>query len=586
MRNNISKKNASLAWVAIIGLIVTLFAPAGLAAAGFSSPVSGDSAAGSSSPVSDDSSVGNDSSVGSDSSVADDSSVASDSPVADDSSVDPDSDGDDTGIRLQLFIRVVNDNGGTLGPEDFTVDFWFDPLSATLSDGDETWLEPGEEFRVWARTPTGYSYSDVYCYGHDFNDIIEIAVGDLGVISGHYKLSPDVLEVDCEVTFYDRQPQVFFDLPYVEGESTFHEQTVSIKGEVKRGTSPSFRLDAGTYPVDVAVDGYTLDQLDCSSSLDASRERYFPLAPDGETLTVRVGQNVFCGTVFVPNPETGIKIVHNVANDDGGTATSEYPTATLESLSGNSVPLPDDTYIEVDAGTYQLDVELAGYTTQLTSCTDDITGAEISLSAGEIVITDGANIVCEANHDDIPARVLFDTNFSYGSPDARLVFGDRTVRAGQFRVLPAGQYPTTAKHIHGYTFTGVTCVDQHGNTQSAPQYFGSIDLENGDFYTCTYSYEAKPIRVLFQVAVINDNNGALDQTSPRITFGHVTTRHNQFRVLPAGDYDLGASVPDGYELTATTCEDRYGRPVIMNGNTVEGTPKLWLTCTYTFNDLP
>ena len=279
-------------------------------------------------------------------------------------------------------------------------------------------------------------------------------------------------------------------------------------------------------------------------------------------------------TVTYTAVETRLTVDVEVVNNHGGTLEPSdfWTVANLPNGSQNGY-----VYSEVDSRYKRLPI----------TCSDDASGEPIARVGSRVALDPGQQVTCTVVYDDRPAGISFATSIDDPTLDARLALGNTTTRSGQYRSRDAGEYVLDARPLAGYAFVGTQCVSGGSTTNVVPG--ESHRFENGSLTTCTYHFEPadQPVRVLFNVEIINDDQGIATASTPRLTFGEITTRSGQFRKTTWGQRSLGALPLAGYELRSVNCTDRFDQFVAQSqdGEKLLAAPGHWLTCTYTFDDI-
>jgi large repetitive protein len=236
---------------------------------------------------------------------------------------------DDQPPSLTVIKHVVNDDGGTLTSGDFTIDVDGTGVSPSSFEGSEQGthvsLEAGA-YEVTEDAVPGYAQTlSADCKG-------TIALGQ---------------SKTCTVTNDDIQPELIVKKVVINddgGTLTSGDFTMNVTGTTTTsfpGTAAgtTVALDAGQYTVDeTAVAGYAKTlSADCSG-------------------TISIGQTKTC-TVTNNDIQPTLTVIKHVVNDNGGTATADDFTMTVDGGSAAPASSPGDeegTTIALDAGSYSV----------------------------------------------------------------------------------------------------------------------------------------------------------------------------------------------------------------------------------------
>ena len=365
---------------------------------------------------------------------------------------------DDNPAHLRLVKTVVNDNGGTAKPSDFTLSAngptpisGTSPVSSNVNAGSYTLSEtnlPGYTAGAWSCQ-----------FGGTFTapNTISLGVGQ---------------SATCTVS-NDDQPAHLIVKKVVVNDNGGTKVASDFSFQVNGGAATSFEADgqndmtvnAGTYNVtEPGVSGYTTSYDDCSD------------------IHLGVGETATC-TITNDDNAAHLTLVKEVVNDNGGTAVAADWVVSASGptpISGNGAANGD-----VDAGSYSLSESGGpdGYTAGDWSCdggTQD--GASVSLALGE-------SATCTITNDDNPAtlivkkvvvndnggtKVASDFSFQVNGGAAQKFEAD-----GQNDLsVDAGTYNVTEPGVAGYTTTYQGC--------------DAIDLAVGETATCVITNNDVP----------------------------------------------------------------------------------------------
>ncbi|MBN1287949.1 MAG: DUF11 domain-containing protein, partial [Anaerolineae bacterium] len=327
------------------------------------------------------------------------------------------------------------------------------------------------------------------------------------------------------------------------------------------GSFESGDLEPGIYWVseDLGDSGWVLDGATCD---DGS-------APDA--IEVSEGETVTC-TFVNRAPRPGKIVIQKETN----VLTDECFTF-LTDFAGEQCVFTDEPYTseDLDAGTYEITEQLGDNGWQLVSATCD----DGSLP-GLIELGENETVTCTfVNRLPVPGKIIVTKEVvGEGTPDGCFNFTSNfadgiCVDAGssyESVELDAGTYWVSEDLSGtGWTLDSVSCDD--GSDPSA------IELGDGETVTCTFynRLPALPGKIVIQ----KETNIPTDECFPFVTNftdGLCVYAGQPFDSgdLPAGQYSVSESVPDGWELTGATCDDGSDPGAIQLG---EGET---VTCTF------
>jgi hypothetical protein len=254
----------------------------------------------------------------------------------------------DNGPSLTLNKVVVNDNGGTAAPVDFTLT----ADGPTDVSGSGPQVVSDSNFQAGTYTlsetgPSGYSAGAWVCVGGTQNGAsITVALGE---------------NVTCTITNNDNVPKLTLNKVVVNdngGTATPANFTLTAGGPTDiSGAGPQVTsdatFDAGTYALsEIGPSNYTASDWVCEGG-----------SQDGSSITVGLGQNVTC-TITNNDNAPSLTLNKVVVNDNGGTATAADFTLTAAGPTGFSGAGPQVVNgASFDAGIYTLsETGPAGYT--------------------------------------------------------------------------------------------------------------------------------------------------------------------------------------------------------------------------------
>jgi uncharacterized repeat protein (TIGR01451 family) len=341
---------------------------------------------------------------------------------------------------LTLVKSVVNDNGGTALASAWT-------LAATGSSGSFSGtantaavtskiVTPGVQYTLAeSGGPSAYDASSWVCTGGgSFSgpDKITLALGD---------------DVTCTIT-NDDQPATLVVKKVVVNDDGGTKAAADFSFSVNGGAAQGFEadgqndltVDAGTYDVvEPAVDGYATSYDNCSGIV---------LAP-GATATCTITNDDEAARLIVKKV---------VVNDDGGTATADDFSFSVNGGQEQPFELDGQHELTVAAGTYSVtEPAAAGYATSYDNCS-------------QLAIPSGGTATCTITNDDIAAtlivkKVVVNDNGGTATADdfSFQVNGGQAVAfeadGRNDLTVDAGNYDVTEPAVAGYTTTYSGCED-------------------------------------------------------------------------------------------------------------------------------
>ncbi|GAA5147974.1 hypothetical protein GCM10023340_21190 [Nocardioides marinquilinus] len=511
---------------------------------------------------------------------------------------------------LTLVKQVVNDDGGTAVPTDWTL--FADggavgSISGATGDPAVTGaeVEPGT-YALSESGPGGYDAGEWTCDG--------------GTLAGAEVTLADGDDVTCTI--------VNDDTPAPPAHLTLVKQVVNDDGGTAAATDWTLSADggalgsisgatgddavtfaevaAGTYTLgETGPDGYASLGWECAwgpPPLRAGRASRV-VADPVSTVTLAPGDVVTCTVTnddLPLGPPTRLTLVKQVVNDDGGTAVATDWTLTADggavgTISGPTGD-PSVTGVQVAPGTYALtETGPDGYESLGWSCV----GLGVRPGDGSRVVRDavvlapGDDVTCTVVNDDVPPlpttrltlvkQVVNDDGGTAVPTDWTLTAdggalgtisgptGDASVTAAE---VQPGSYTLGETGPDGYEALGWTCVDAppvpvlvRGARVAVAD--DQVTLEAGDDVTCTIVNDDRKTVVLGDTQltlvkqVVNDDGGTAVPTDWTLTAdgadddlsGPTGTPEVTGRLVAAGTYQLGESGgPDGYDAGEWTCD--------------------------------
>jgi Prealbumin-like fold domain len=384
--------------------------------------------------------------------------------------------------HLIVYKTVVNDNGGTKNPSDFTMNVSGTNVSNPSFNGSESGtdvtLDVGS-YSVSEGDHTGYTQSPSEdCTG-------TIAAGETKI---------------CTIVNDDIAPQLTVVKHVINdnggnnvaGDFTMTVTGINVKpnsgfaGTESPGTNVT--LDVGSYSVaESGPSGYTeSDSADCSGS-------------------IAIGETKTC-TITNDDQPAHITLVKSVTNDNGGTAA---PNDFGISIDGNSVVSGATTDVDSNTSHTLNEVELSGY--QFVSLTG---GTKCpTVLGGTATLDEGESLTCTITNDDIAPQLIVIKNVvttlgSYVNNDA-----------SDFTMIISGTVTPSGNITFDGSENGVTTIlpmiGSYSVTETGPGGYkagygncsGTIAL--GETKTCTVTNTALPGRMTGGGSVLAGSYGKI-----------------------------------------------------------------------------
>ena len=492
---------------------------------------------------------------------------------------------DDQPATLTLVKEVVNDNGGTAEPADWTLSA-DGPTTITGTSGSAAvtgaTVDAGEYALSEADGPAGYDASDWTCTG--------------ATLEGSTVTLANGANVTCTITNDDRSATLTLVKEVVNdngGGAEPTDWTLTADGPTTiTGTSGSAAVtgadvDPGDYVLSEAdgPDGYTASDWTCTTAIGEVS------VVDG-SVPVALGESVTCTITNDDQPAT-LTLVKEVVNEHGGTAvptdwtlTADGPT-TITGTTGSAAV----TGAQVDAGEYDL-AESDGPTGYLDgdwSCTG------VTVEGSTVTLANGAAATCTIVNRDRPATLTLvkevvndnggtaePTDWTLSADGPTAISGASGSEAVTGAEVDAGGYELSeADGPAGYTAAEWTCT---GGTLSD----ATVTVTPGAAVTCTISNDDQPASLTLVKEVVNDDGGTatpgdwtLSADGPTAISGGTGSADVTGAEVDAGAYELGESGPDGYAASAWDCTG-----ATPEGSTVTLANGADVTCTITNDDQP
>ena len=465
---------------------------------------------------------------------------------------------DDRPAHLTLITHVVNDNGGTAQPSDWTLSAT-GPTPISGHTGDRSITDAtvnAGTYSLGEAGPAGYTGRWSCSPGALTGSTLAVATGD---------------DVTCVATNDDRPAHL-----------TLIEHSVNDNGGTARpsdwtltatGPTPITGHSGDPTVTDIPVDPGSYRLAEARGPAGYAQSPWvcrggFQEVPGGPVLLGN-GQSATCTVTNDDRPAT-LTLITQVANgSSGGSATpGQWTTSaagpTSISGQGNSPAVTDQT---IDAGSYLLSESGGprGYAAGSWSC------AGGTLAHNRLTVTPGADVVCTiVDSAQQPALTLIKLVHDGGSGVATpgtawqlSAVGPRTISgvtgsAAVTRVpLPVGTYDLTESGPAGFRSSDWLCTGADGFTPG-----GTVTLSLGDHASCTSTSTATAPTLTLVAAVDNGlSRGTAGPTDWMLSaLGHSAgiqgvSGSSAVTQAPAvvGTYSLSETGPQGYLGSGWVC---------------------------------
>ena len=394
---------------------------------------------------------------------------------------------------------VINDNGGSAGPDDFnlTVDG-----NATTS-GTLVAVDPGT-YTAAETQLSGYTF-DGFSGDCDSNGDVTVALGETKT---------------CTLTNNDQQAYI----TVVKVVNNNHGGTaqpddfnLTLEGNTI-SSGVAVPVNPGTYTAgESLVPGYTFNGF--SGDCDANGD-----------ITVALGESKTC-TLTNSDQQSYVIVEKVVVNDNGGSANPDDFNLTLDGSATTSGAL-----IPVDPGTYTAgETQLPGYTFE--GFSGDCN------SSGSVTVSLGETKTCTLTNNDQQAyitvvKVVHNNHGGSAEPDDfNLTLEGDPVSSSVAVAVNPGTYTAGETQLSGYTFDGFS-----GDCDSN----GDVTVALGESKTCTLTNSDQQAYITV-IKVVNNNYGGTAQPNDfNLTLeGNVVSSGVAVPVNP-GTYTAGETQLSGY----------------------------------------
>jgi uncharacterized repeat protein (TIGR01451 family) len=327
---------------------------------------------------------------------------------------------------------------------------------------------------------------------------------------------------------------------------------VTKKEDASHGdTTGAVQVVTGNYDVSELAGDVNTSLSDYSTTLTCTKNGQALLTnvatTDSDDFSVATGDTVVC---TFTNTRLGHIVVEKQTDPDGSTETFEFDTSydfanfTLsdgqQNDSGNLLP-----------GTYSV-AELAETGWDLTSvvCSDQSDPSSIDLNPGETVTcvftnTQDSNIIVVKQTDPDGDTQSFSFTASYDQDGFSLSDGQQNDSGD----LDPGTYSVSETVPDGWELDSATCSDQ-----SDPS---AVSLQAGETVTCTFNNQKDAKIIVVKQTDPDGSTQSFDFTASYDGNGFSLSdgQSDDSGDLDPGTYSVSETVPDGWELKNTTCDD-------------------------------
>ena len=427
---------------------------------------------------------------------------------------------DDRPTTLQLTKIVVNNNGGTAQPADWTLSANGQPFST----GVVVPVAPGQFTLAESGGPSGYTASSWSCVG--------------GALAGSVVTVPANIPVQCSITNDDQPASLTLTKIVVNdngGAATPASWTLTANALPFASGVPQV-VNAGVYGLAESggPGGYVASSWSCAGGVLA-----------GSTLTLGPGQSASC-SITNDDEQATLTVIKHVVNDNGGSRQASDFTISVAGVSPSPASFPGSeagTIVVLAAGAYNVTESgpTSGYTVQYSA---DCSGT----------MAIGDSKTCTITNDDRPTTLTltkFVINNSGGtaqSADWTLTANGVSFTTGVLQAVAPGDYALAESNgPSGYAAgvwqcSGGTIV---GSTVTVPA---------STAVSCSITNDDQPAQLTLTKLVVNDNGGTATPADWQLTAGGLAFVSGVSQNVNAGVYALAeSSGPAGYLAGAWVC---------------------------------
>jgi len=294
-----------------------------------------------------------------------------------------------------------------------------------------------------------------------------------------------------------------------------------------------------------------------------------------DSIDIPPGDTVTC--TFTNQREGDITIIKNTVGANG---TFQYVSGALGDFGITTVAnTGSQSFTGLSPGAYDVaEIIPAGWNLTDLVCADPNGNSVIDVAAGTVTINldPGESISCTFTNTQLATLIVQKITDPAGSTQSFSftgALGNFNLLDGQSNSgdLAPGVYSVAEIVPAGWQLASATCDD--GSAVSA------IDLAAGETVTCTFVNSVNASITIVKNTIGND--GSFEFTSSTLSPSPFTiatsgnTGSQSFGPLPAGVYDVGETVPAGWDLISSTCDnDSPVNAINLNGGDN-------VTCTFT-----
>ena len=490
---------------------------------------------------------------------------------------------DDDAPSLTLVKVVVNNNGGTAVPTDFTLSASGPtPISGAGGVSSGPTFSAGT-YDLSETTVPGYGAGAWACSGSGSQDDDDTVTLDLGE------------SMSCTITNNDQPPSLTLVKVVTNddgGNAVATDFTLSASGPTPisgaGGATSDATFSAGTYDLsETTLPGYTASAWVCAGT--GSQD-------DGDTVTLDLGETLTC-TITNDDVAPKLKLVKAVVTNDGGDEDADDWTLTATGTGGFSDSGGSDAFHDVDANVaYDLtESAVFGYSASAWVCVFSVGSGPATTP---ITLDEGEEATCTITNDDVApelklVKVVINNDGGNGVADDWTLYADAgTDRdfnnlggSGIFQDVYANtDYDLSESSIPGYTASAWSC--------SGGSLVGStITLSEGVTVTCTITNDDIAPQLKLVKVVISDDGGDEDADDWTLyadaafpddgrNFDNLGGSGAFTMVFANVGYDLSESAVFGYTPSSWSCDGGS-----LSGSTVTLTEGVTVTCTITNDDI-
>ena len=505
---------------------------------------------------------------------------------------------DDDVPQLTVVKEVINDDGGALTPDDFTLHVTGNDGGGGNcgQDGTADYSSGANVIPVEANCP--YTLSEDPVNGYNVTGIACVDDNTMNPV-GHPVSLNEGQQVTCTITNDDAAAGLTLlkDVTNDDGGTAAPgDFTLILTGQdgthdgglnYTSGATPPIQANVEYTLSEQPLAGYTETGVACVDTSDQS--------PVAHPVTLSAGQSVTC-TISNDDTPVTLTLEKDVVNDNGGTAVDTDWTLTAtgpDTISGSEGDA-SITNATVAAGDYTLTESggPSGYTNLGWSCTGGTLNGNVVTLAND----DGA-VTCTVTNDDQPATLTLVKNVT-NDDGGTAVPSDWTLSAAgptpisgpsgdpsvTSQSISAGVYTLSESGPAGYTAGSWSCSAGSVNGDQ-------LTIGNGVTATCQITNNDVAPGLTLIKAVINDDGGTAVPGSFTLVLTGADGVHNSGVQYSSGanpsveagvSYTLSEQPLDGYTQVGVSCVDNDTQGGVPHPVTLAVNQSV--TCTLTNDD--